>query len=197
VGAGNQSATVPGGGGRIGRLMEITVMEQLVSFFSHPFFILFSGVSTVVVIATAAYSIFLVSKGVFPVLWRLGYGLSKRKIAVFADGKFDILKDMLVDSRLFREKNILRIDRESIKKARDISLLLVHWDACKEVIDQILDIKDDGDALIVYAPQDEGRIDDASRDTINSNRNAIIVNFRGRLLNDILTSMITTGYRKR
>lgn len=172
-------------------------MEQLVSFFSQPFFILFSGISTVIVIATAFYSIFLFLKGVFPVLWRLGHGLSRRKIAVFAESKFDSLKEMLVDSGLFEEKNIIKIDKESIRKAEDISLLLMHWDAYKDVLQEILPMKKDLDALIVYAPQNEGRIDDASRDTINRNRNAIIVNFRGRLLNDVLTSMITTGYRKK
>ncbi|MCG8342673.1 MAG: hypothetical protein MI684_07535 [Chlorobiales bacterium] len=172
-------------------------MDQVISFFSHPFFILFSGMSTVIVIVTMLYSIVLVSKGVFPVLWRLGYGLSKRKIAVFADGRFDDLKAMLVDSRLFREKNILRIDKGSIKKARDISLLLVHWQVSKDFFEEILAMINDGDALIIYAPQNEGRIDDAGRDAINRNRNAIIVNFRGRLLNDVLTSMITTGYRQK
>lgn len=172
-------------------------MEQLVSFFSQPFFILFSGISTVIVIATAFYSIFLFLKGVFPVLWRLGNGLSRRKIAVFADSKFDDLKDMLVDSGLFRQKNIVRIDKDSIDKAKNISLLLMHWDAYKDSFSDILGIKDDADALIVYAPQDEGPIEEIDRDTLNKKRNAIIVNFRGRLLNDVLTSMITTGYRQK
>ena len=32
---------------------------------------------------------------------------------------------------------------------------------------------------------------------INSERNSIVVNFRGRLLNDILNCMITTCYKKK
>ncbi len=172
-------------------------MEQLDSFFSNSFFMYFSGISTVIVILTALYSVFLVSKGVLPVLRRLGYGLSKRKIAVFADSRFDDLKEILVDSGLFKEKNIIKIGKESIRKADDISLRLMHWDAYKDELQEILRYKKDMHALIVYAPQNEDRIGGADIDAINRNRNAIIVNFRGRLLNDVLTSMITTGYRRK
>jgi len=48
-------------------------------------------------------------------------------------------------------------------------------------------------ALIVYAPQSEGFIDKPMMERISNERNAIVVNLRGRLLNDILVSMITTG----
>jgi len=172
------------------------ILDQINSFFSLPFFTVFGGISTVVVIAAALYSGYLFWQGVFPVLWRLGHGLSKREIAVFADSQFVDLKAMLVDSGLFRGENIVQISKESIDKAEDISLLLMHWDAYKDVLHKILPIKKDRDALIVYAPQDEGRIDPDSMDKINKKRNAIIVNLRGRLLNDVLSSMITTGYQK-
>ena len=172
-------------------------MDHVIAFFSNPFFIIFSGISTFIVLVTALYSIFLVSKGVLPVLWRLGYGLSRRKIAVFADSKFDDLKAMLVDSGLFKENNILKISKESIGKAEDISLLLMQWDAYKDVFQDILMIKNDLDALIVYAPQNEGLINDPDRDAINKQRNAMVVNFRGRLINDVLSCMMTTVYQKK
>lgn len=172
-------------------------MDQIVAFFENPFFSVLGGVSTVMVIVTAGYSAYLVLIGVFPVLRRLGYGLSKRKIAVFADSEFDDLKAMLVDSKLFRAKNIVRITKGAIDTAEDISLLLMHWNAYKDAVLDILAVKKDQDALIVYAPQNEGRIDDTARDIINKKRNTIIVNFRGRLLNDVLTSMITTGYQQK
>ena len=83
-----------------------------------------------------------------------------------------------------------------MKKAESATLKLVHWKPFKAQLDEILRIKSDSDAMIIYAPQKEGFIDDASLEKINSQRNAIIVNFRGRLLNDILTSMNTTSYEK-
>ena len=119
--------------------------------------------------------------------------LSKREIAIFADQEYNDLKNMLVDSKLFRHKNIERITHNSIKRAEDFSLLLVHWKAFQDEMDSILSIKKDGAALIVYAPQKEGFIEKSIMDKINQERNTIVVNFRGRLLNDILVTMITTG----
>ena len=47
--------------------------------------------------------------------------------------------------------------------------------------------------LSLYAPQKEEFIKNNIMDKINQKRNAIVVNFRERLLNDILVTMITTG----
>jgi len=142
------------------------------------------------------YGIYLFFKGLLPVWYRLGMGLAKRKIAVYATNEFNDLKGLLIDSNLFTPKNIIQIDENSIKKAETATLLLVHWKPFEIHIDDILKIKKDSDALIIYAPQNEGRIDDETLAKINSHRNAIIVNLRGRLLNDIFTSMITTSYER-
>jgi hypothetical protein len=56
--------------------------------------------------------------------------------------------------------------------------------------------KKDGTALLIYAPQEEGFISKEDIAKINQHRNAIVVNFRGRLLNDIMISLITTSYEK-
>ena len=75
-------------------------------------------------------------------------------------------------------------------------MILVHWQPFKSQIDKILEIKKDSDALIIYAPQKEGFIEKEDLGKLTSQRHTIIVNFRGRLLNDIYTSMITTSYEK-
>lgn len=172
-------------------------MQFIIDFFNHPFFIIIGGITTFVAIVSTMYTIFLILKGVFPVWYRLGKGLSRREIAIFAEEEFESLKDTLIDSKIFSKKNIVKIDRKSIKKANSISLLLIHWKCFENEIDNILDIKEDSDALIIYAPQDEGFIEKEILKKLNLQRNTIIVNFRGRLLNDILTSMITTSYEKR
>ena len=172
-------------------------MQTVISFFNHPFFIIVGGVTTSLAIVGTIYAVYLVVKGVLPVWYRLGMGLSKRKIAIFAEEEYSNLKGMLIDSNLFTSKNIMKIDKQSIKKAEAITLLLVHWKCFEQEIDTILKIKRDSHALIIYAPQSEGLIDKNSLEKINSERNSIIVNFRGRLLNDILTSMMTTSYEKR
>ena len=175
----------------------IYMLKEIIDFFNHPFFIIMGGLATITVIIGVLYTIYLIFKGVLPVWYRLGIGLSKRKIAVFADTEFDNLKSMLVDSKIFKEKNIIKIDKNTIKKAKSTTLFLLHWQYAESEIDNILNIKDDSDALIIYAPQDEGLISTNILRKVNLERNSLIVNFRGRLLNDILTCMITTCYEKR
>ncbi|MCZ7604004.1 MAG: hypothetical protein M5R37_14165 [Melioribacteraceae bacterium] len=172
-------------------------MQVIIDFFNHPFFVIVGGITTIIAIIGFIYTIYLVIKGIFPVWYRLGMGLSKRKIAIFAEQEFNNLKDILIDSQIFEAKNIIKIDKQSIKKAESITLLLVHWKCFENEIEEILKMKKDSDALIIYAPQDEGFIDKTVLTKINLARNVIIVNFRGRLLNDILTSMMTTSYEKR
>ena len=55
--------------------------------------------------------------------------------------------------------------------------------------------------MIVYFPNfslDKGNsIPNNIKDKINNTSNTTVVNFRGRLLNDIITTLITTSYEKR
>ena len=172
------------------------MIQHLIDFFNHPFFICVGGLTTLIAVIGLCYTIILVVRGLVPVWYRLGRGLADRRIAVFADDEFDNLKGVLVDSGIFSPENIHRIDRNSLKKAESATVLLVHWSPFRDNIDEILRSKKDTDALVIYAPRQEGFLDDASTTKINQHRNTIVVNFRGRLLNDIFTSMITTSYKK-
>jgi hypothetical protein len=168
-------------------------VKEIIDFFNHPFFIVVGGLATLFTAVAIMFTVFLIIKGVFPVLYRLGIGLSKRKVTIFAEGEFENFKSMLVDSKLFLEKNIIKIDKKSLKKAESSTLLLVHWKCFAADMEDIIKIKKDNAALIIYAPQVEGFIDKNILEKINLERNSIVVNLRGRLLNDILTCMITTG----
>lgn len=170
---------------------------MLNDFFNHPFFTILGSIATLFSLIALITTVYLWARGIIPVWWRLGIGLSTRKIAIFATTEFDNLKGILVDSKLFRESNIIKVDSESIKKAEGCPLLLVHWKAFETQIDDILKIKKDSDALIVYAPHKDGSVPPEATDKINRHRNTILVNMRGRLLNDILTCMITTGFERR
>lgn len=168
-------------------------MEPIVDFFNHPAFIVLGGISTLITLLAVLYGIYLFARGIFPVWYRLGMGLSKRKIAVFAEKEFDDLRDMLFESGLFLKENVIKIEKQSIKKAKGMTLFLMHWKSFESEIEKILELKELGTALIVYAPQSEGFIDKPMMEKISQERNSIVVNLRGRLLNDILVSMITTG----
>lgn len=99
-----------------------------------------------------------------------------------------------MDSKIF--SSTIQINKDDINKAEKETIYLVYWNEFKENIDDILRLKKDSTPLIIYAPSKDGRIDDNDMEKINSHRNSVVVNFRGRLLNDILTSIITTSYDK-
>ena len=134
--------------------------------------------------------------GVAPALLRLGMGLARRKIAIFAKGDMaGSLTHLLLDSRLFRKRNLIPIGHDGdIEKGRSATLLVVYWPDWSTHIDEVLRQKSDSAALIVYAPQDKGPIPPEVLAALNRRRNVVICNFRGRLLNDVVVSMITTSY---
>lgn len=159
----------------------------------------FAGyISTGIVIVASFLAVVAWFKGVLPAVLRLGNGLAKRKIAIFAKASTsESLKNLLLDSGLFSEKNIISVTKgDDIGRAEPTTLFLVYWPDWKTDIDEILRKKNDGTALVVYAPQNLGRVPDEDARKINEHRNSILTNFRGRLLNDIVSSMITTSYKK-
>lgn len=156
-------------------------------------------IDTIVLIILLILSFISWLNGVSPALIRLGNGLAKRKIAIFAKGdNVGSLRSLLLDSKLFKDKNIREIRKvEDIGKAEETSVYLVWWKDWNENIADILAQKPDSCALIVYAPYEEGRIPDNQMKNLDGKRHTAVTNFRGRLLNDVVTSMITTSYEKR
>jgi hypothetical protein len=178
-------------------------METIYNFFNHPFFIIIGGIFATLAIIGILLNLIFWILGITPLLWRLGYGRWFRKIAIVADDKyFNILRNDLVDSGIFRKNNISQISCQSLSKVKEHYLLLVHYQSfTEENIKEILANKVSKAGLIFYypefSPQDGMRIPDDMLKLINSKENTTIVNFRGRLLNDIITTFITTSYGKR
>ena len=108
-------------------------------------------IQTVVFIALVAYAVMLWAKGIAPVLYRLGNGLANRKIAIFAKGdNRSSLKSLLLDSGLFKEKNIVEISgAHDLGKAEEASVYLVFWHDWAKDIDAVLGKKPYKCALIV------------------------------------------------
>jgi hypothetical protein len=155
-------------------------------------------VSTVLVLGTAVVATWLCFRGFVPVLVRLGNGLWRRRIAIFANAEALVaMENLLRDSRLFNHANVLKVPgRGDLGIAERADIFLVHWPSCESFIDEILQKKSDRVPLIVYAPQEHGQIPKSVMIRLERQRNVVVNNFRGRLLNDIVTSMITTGYEK-
>lgn len=153
--------------------------------------------TTILVVIAFLVGIYQWIVGIWPALWRLGKGLAGRKIAVFAEAtEFNSLKNLLIDSKLFNERNIVHITNNDLGKAEEYSLFLAHWKNISSRLDDVLSKKRDGTALVIYAPQEEGFIPKEDMAKINQHRNVIVANLRGRLLNDIVTTLITTSYER-
>lgn len=155
-------------------------------------------VTTLISFLILLWGIYAWGKGILPALIRLGNGLAKRKIAIFAKpNNLTSLQQLLHDSKLFKEKNILTVSSSGdFGRAEKTTLFLVFWPDWQPAdITDILNMKKDTTALIVYAPPGSVPIPDDVLKKLNSKRNVIVVNLRGRLLNDIIVCLMTTGYQ--
>jgi hypothetical protein len=150
--------------------------------------------ATIIAIGAGIWAFVLWIRGITPVLIRLGNGLAKRKIAIFAKGEtLGSLAALLHDCKLFNKTNIIAIGSVGdIGKAEKASVYLLNWADFHEHVEEILRLKKDHTPLIVHAPP--GAIPHDQMAKLANARNVAVCNFRGRLLNDLVTSMITTSY---
>lgn len=178
-------------------------METIYQFFNHPFFVIFGGITATLVVFGVLLNFIFWMLGIVPLLWRLGYGRWFRKIAIVANDEFfNVLKNDLIDSGIFREKNISQISNQTLSKVKDHYLLLVHYQSFNDdKIKEILDNKKSKAGMVfyypVFSPENGKKIPEEILKQINFKENTTIVNFRGRLLNDIITMLITTSYEKK
>ena len=150
-------------------------------------------IETILLVTGMIYAAILWTRGILPVLYRLGNGLAKRKIAVFAKGdNLSSIKSLLTDSKLFRQNIIEVPNKNDLGRADEASVYLVYWHDWSGEINDILNKKPDKCPMVVYAPYNKGRIPDEQMENLDGKRNTSVTNFRGRLLNDVITAMITT-----
>ena len=172
-------------------------VDQIFSFFGHPIFNVIGGIGFLIAFITITYKTVCFFWGVTPLVLRLGIALWKRKVAVFGDTEsFSGFKLMLIDSGVFKEANIDRIDLMDIAKAKKFDIYLVDWASSSSYIKEIFDCRPSNQTpvIIFAAPK---AIPDDELSSIANKSNTVIVNFRGRLMNDLLTSLVTTSYDKR
>ncbi len=172
----------------------MTFLTTVADFFNHPFFAIMGGLATVSSLVGICYAAFLVAKGVLPIWYRLGMGLSKRRIAIFGStDKFESLKNTLCDSKIFDLNNIVHVSADNIDKAKGETIFLVDWETFGDRIEQVFAARNNHQtAIVIYAKP--GSIPTDKMGDIGNRANTVVVNFRGRLLNDLLTSLITTSY---
>lgn len=137
--------------------------------------------------------------GITPMLRRLGLGRWFRKVYIAAKGEaYNNLRSDLIDSGVFREKNIHQITSKSIAKTKNSDLTLLDYKSFSEdEVKRIISNKQSRAGLVVYFPGGSGRIADDVLTLINNEPHTVLVNFRGRLINDLLVTLLSTSYVKK
>ncbi|MEK9132023.1 MAG: hypothetical protein AAB447_03880 [Patescibacteria group bacterium] len=172
-------------------------MEQIINFFNHPFFIVVGGLTVCLAVLGIIYRIVCWFLGVTPILFRLGRALWGRKVAVFASADaYKSIEATLTDTGIFRQKNVTHIPLDNVDKAKDETVFLVHWETFSEQIERVFAARGNHQTpIIIFAKP--AIIPKETMEDIANRANTVVVNFRGRLLNDILTSLMTTSYEKK
>lgn len=138
--------------------------------------------------------------GISPLLYRLGLGRWSRKITVLASSdNFASLRDDLVSSGVFRSKNIDHVTNKSLAKVKESNLLLVDYGSLSDQnMKTIIKNKKPSAGMVVYFPDfsPTNRVPDDVMKLINNEPHSVLVNFRGRLINDILITLLSTSYDK-
>ena len=151
--------------------------------------------STLVVIITLLVSIGLCIKGILPVMIRLGMGLATRKIAILGkEESVGTIMHLLKGSKLFNKTNVTSINSlNDIGEMEGKTLHIVVWeDWSVEDVFKIAEKKENASSLIIFAKP--GSIPNEILPKLDEFKHMIVSNFRGRLLNDILVSIMTTSY---
>jgi hypothetical protein len=169
-------------------------MQTVIDFFNHPFFIIVGGLTTFVFVIGIFYRIITMFIGVTPIVLRLGFALWGREVAIFSSEEaFKDLESSLLDSKIFKNKNIIHIRPNNIEKSKKKTIFLVDWDSFGDKIEQVFNSREDEQTpVIIYAKPQSIALE--KMNDIANRPNTVVVNFKGRLLNDILTSLITTSY---
>ena len=157
-----------------------------------------SLILTVWGISTLLVTILLFIWGMLPVLWRFGNALVHKKIAIYASGdNGSDLEELIKEMKIFKGGIQLVRNKNSIENGENADIHLVRWSDSKDFFDQIIKKKKKDSAIIVYCPHEDGQLNQKAIEVLNTYKHAVLVNFRGRLLNDIITSLITIKYGKK
>lgn len=102
---------------------------------------------------------------------------------------------------IFRKGNIEQITSGSLAKIKDAGLALIHYPSfTEEEIKRIVSLKGPSAGFIFYFPEfnpPTNVIPTEMMKVINNEPFTTVVNFRGRLMNDIVITLLSTSYDKR
>lgn len=134
--------------------------------------------------------------GVSLVMKRLGLGRWYRKVLLVGSAsETKSLRKDLEDSGVFKKGNINEVDERNLADVKEASLILLdYWSLTEAQVSTVLANKQKQAGLVVYSPMGKPRIPDEISGKINNEPFTTLVNMRGRLVNDLLVTLMSTSY---
>jgi 5S rRNA maturation endonuclease (ribonuclease M5) len=172
----------------------MNIIQLIIDFFNHPVFIIVGGLTLVFAAIGIIYRVVCIALGVTPLVFRIGKAIWRRKVAIIGSSEaFSSLTDCITDTNIFKRNNVIHIPTDNIEKVKEYTILLVDWETSGNQIEQIfIARKNHNTAVIIFAKA--GSIPHEKMAEIANRSNTVVVNFKGRLVNDILNSLITTSF---
>lgn len=171
-------------------------LKNLVNFFDSPFVVIIGGLATIMSILLVISKFIEWLWGITPLAWRIGSSLSNRKICIVGDtDSTATIKQILVDSGLFKTKNISAIHANNIDIIKSFTVIVFDWETAGSEIENVFHYRRSSHTPVVILAK-PGSIESSKMFDIANRVNTCVVNFKGRLINDIVTSLITTKNEK-
>lgn len=157
-------------------------------------------ITTIVAILMFFYALACWIFGIAPLLYRLGFARWKRKLQIVSSPEsYSDLKSDLIKTGIFRDKNISNVTKASLNQLKDDTLVLIHYQYLTEAeIIKVLNDKATNSGYIFYFPEfnpPTNVVPNNIMSLINNQPFTTLVNFRGRLVNDLVITMISTGFK--
>lgn len=172
--------------------------DQII-YYLRLFFEIIGIFTTMSAIVAGAITFLGWTAGISLVMKRLGLGRWYRKVTIVSNEKCGkLLEKDLRDSGVFREKNINLIGEDSVADVKEADLILLdYWSIEPDKAQRVIDNKSKHAGLVVYSPMKKERLPFKVTERINEEPFTTLVQMRGRLVNDLLITLMSTSYDKK
>ncbi|WP_165047491.1 MULTISPECIES: hypothetical protein [unclassified Adlercreutzia] len=163
----------------------------------NAFFSLVGTIGTIVPWALAIGFVVLAVMGLVRPAYRFGKGIAWKKVFIVAnDNTRQELKGDLERSGILRKRNIrVKTDGQISDLAGARLLILEYGYLGEKKVQEIVSNKCSDCGVLIYAKHKE--ISDESMSKLNRSQHVSVVNFRGRLVNEILLLLISTSFARK
>lgn len=156
--------------------------------------------TSVCIVATIG-TVIVWSRFIIPVLRRFGMVIWKRQIAIVSNDPSLVtsIEIDLTSTHMLRKKNLCGIPINNLKDLPKYSVVIIDCGSFSEEakLAKVIDDMDASIGVVLYCRPGCKRLSDELMMKVNNSSRVILTNFRGRLVNDIVASLVSTPYEEK